>query len=358
MFARGTSPIRIAKALNAEGIACPEGRHWRDTTIRGHAARGTGSLRNEAYAGRMVWNRMRFIRDPATGKRVSRVNPEAAWVRADVPDLRIVDDALWERVEARLGVIRQNSGANAPDRPKFWEARRSGHVVTQKVFAHPCGGAMTNAGRDYLACATARKQGACTNGRGIRREVLETLILDALRERLMAPERVAAFVDAFISEWNRTLAETSADRDESVRELAKVERKLKGLIDAVADGFRAKGLQGQLDELEARRETLTASLDATAPAQPRLHPNLAQVYRDIAARLHEALKSGSGAQDAMEGTRSLTERIILTPVPDARGFEIELIGEIAAMVRLGVPDDRPVSTADFGRRSRFVPKVR
>ena len=29
---------------------------------------------------------MRFVRDPATGKRVSRVNPEAAWVRADVPD--------------------------------------------------------------------------------------------------------------------------------------------------------------------------------------------------------------------------------------------------------------------------------
>jgi site-specific DNA recombinase len=151
--------------------------------------RGTGVLRNEVYAGRLVWNRMRFVRDPATGKRVSRVNPEAAWVRADVPDLRIVDDALWQRVEARLGVIRQKCGANDPDRTRFWQARRSGHVLTQKVFCGTCGGAMTNAGRDHLACAAARKRGACTNGRGIRREVLETLILDALRDRLMAPER-------------------------------------------------------------------------------------------------------------------------------------------------------------------------
>jgi len=180
--------------------------------------------------------------------------------------------------------------------------------------------------------------------------VLEPLILDALRDRLMAPERVAAFVEAFISEWNRALAETSSGRDESVRELAKVERKLGGLIDAIADGFRAKDLQSQLDELQARRETLTASLEAPAPAQPRLHPNLAQVYRDKVARLHEALKSGSGAQEAIEGTRRLIERIILTPVSDARGFEIELIGEIAAMVRLGLPDERsvapPISAAD------------
>jgi site-specific DNA recombinase len=52
----------------------------------------------------------------------------------------------------------------------------------------------------------------------------------------------------------------------------------------------------------------------------------------------------------LERTRQLIERIILTPVPDARGFEIELIGEIAAMVRLGQADERadsrPVSATD------------
>ena len=47
MFAEGHSPVAIAKALNAEALPGPEGRAWRDTTIRGHAARGTGILRNE-----------------------------------------------------------------------------------------------------------------------------------------------------------------------------------------------------------------------------------------------------------------------------------------------------------------------
>ena len=46
-FNAGDSPLAIAKALNAERIPGPDGRPWRDTTIRGHALRGTGILRNE-----------------------------------------------------------------------------------------------------------------------------------------------------------------------------------------------------------------------------------------------------------------------------------------------------------------------
>jgi len=84
--------------------------------------------------------------------------------------------------------------------------------------------------------------------------------------------------------------------------------------------------------------------------QPRLHPNLPQVYRDKVACLHEALQSGSGAPEALEKLRQIIERIVLTPILDAKGFEIELIGEIAAMVRLGLPveraDSRPISATD------------
>jgi hypothetical protein len=38
-------------------------------------------------------------KDPATRKRVARLNPEKAWIVHSVPGLRIVDDALWEQVK-------------------------------------------------------------------------------------------------------------------------------------------------------------------------------------------------------------------------------------------------------------------
>jgi site-specific DNA recombinase len=94
MFAAGESPIAIAKTLNEKGVPGPSGRAWRDTTIRGHALRGTGILRNELYIGRLVWNRLTFIRNPATGRRVSRMNTSVQLTAHGVPALREQDHAF------------------------------------------------------------------------------------------------------------------------------------------------------------------------------------------------------------------------------------------------------------------------
>ena len=335
MFADGSSPIAIAKALNAENIPGPENRAWRDTTIRGHAQRGTGILRNELYVGQLVWNRMHFVRDPATGKRVSRLNPPDQWTRTKVPQLRIVDQELWETVQMPASMASAARVAlTSRTGPKFWEDRRSIHLLSQKVFCGGCGGSMTNIGRDYLACSSARKQGVCSNSRGIRRSELETLVLEALRNRLMQPELVAEFIAEFTTEWNRALAQSNAGREAEQRELATVERKLTGLINALADGFRAPGLQAQLDTLEGRRFTLKAKLASPAPSQPRLHPNLAELYRGKVERLHEALRATPDAREALDAARGLIERIIISSTAAGKGFEIELVGEIAAMIGL------------------------
>jgi len=62
-------------------------------------------VNNELYIGRLIWNHLRYIKDPSTGKRVSRLNPESEWIIKDVPELRIVDDALWHSVRERQGEI-------------------------------------------------------------------------------------------------------------------------------------------------------------------------------------------------------------------------------------------------------------
>ena len=88
-YAAGRSPREIAHRFNAEGIAGPRGTGWGPSTIHGSVKRCNGILNNELYIGRIVWNRQRFIKDPDTGKRVSRPNPEEEWITRDVPELRI-----------------------------------------------------------------------------------------------------------------------------------------------------------------------------------------------------------------------------------------------------------------------------
>jgi site-specific DNA recombinase len=63
-FAGGKSPRGIAIGLNKERIPGPRGGEWDASTINGNAARGTGVLNNEFYVGRLVWNRLRYAKDP------------------------------------------------------------------------------------------------------------------------------------------------------------------------------------------------------------------------------------------------------------------------------------------------------
>jgi hypothetical protein len=81
--------------MNKEGIAAPGGGEWGFSTINGNPKRGNGILNNEMYVGKLIWNRQRFLKDPDTGKRQARLNPETEWITQDVPALRILDDALW-----------------------------------------------------------------------------------------------------------------------------------------------------------------------------------------------------------------------------------------------------------------------
>ena len=162
--------------------------------------------------------------------------------------------------------------------------------------------------------------------------MLEDIILGALKHQLMAPDLVAEFIDEFHREVNRQRQGAELERTAAESELIAVTRKLNGLIDAIAEGLRAPGLQQRLDDLEARRTELEARLADPAPSPVRLHPNLAQLYRDKVASLHSALGDPELRTEALELIRGLIERVELHPAED--GFRVELVGEIANMVTL------------------------
>ena len=338
-FADGKSPRAIAKNLNERNITGPGGRPWQDTTIRGHAGRGTGILRNELYQGRLIWNRQRFVKDPTTGKRLSRPNQPKDWLIENVPQLKIVDEALWKKVASRLGDIAQSPTALALRKAAFWKERRPRYILTGLVTCGCCGHPLVAAGKDYLRCARFDRNGLCSNRRGIRRGVLESTVLSALQHNLMAPELVVEFISAFNQEVNRGRANAELDRQSARRRLCEVQGKLDGLITAIAEGIRSPGLQQRLDSLEAEKRKLDIQLSLPKPTPVRIHPNLAELYKKKIEKLHEALLSADTRASALELLRSIVEKIVVHP----RGngvFEIELIGEIANMVEIAIENER------------------
>src|SRR5271166_7195760 len=195
-FAAGTSPRAIARRLNDEGISGPDGALWTDSTLRGHAARGTGLINNELYIGKLVWNRLRYIKDPTTGKRVSRINPREKWISTEVPELRIVDEALWQNAKARQGeltikyanVITATRAAHAN---RLNGTHRPRSLLSGLLVCGCCSGPYALRGQDRFACSNHVMNGSCANSRTIGRETLENRLLLGLRDRLMAPEIAA-----------------------------------------------------------------------------------------------------------------------------------------------------------------------
>ena len=99
---------------------------------------------------------------------------------------------MWVDSFGRQGSIRASDRVANARATRFWDRRRSSHLLSGLVGCEECG-----IGRDYLACSAARGSGTYSNRQRIRRTALEGLIIDGLRQRLMAPELVEEFIRAF-----------------------------------------------------------------------------------------------------------------------------------------------------------------
>ena len=132
-------------------------------------------------------------------------------------------------------------------------------------------------------------------------------------------------------EWNRLQGDAAAEQDGQQTELRQVRQQIERLVDAIVGGTPAAAVRERLTVLEQRRLDLEAALaSATAPA-PRLHPNLASVYRQKVAELTRVLETEDAAE-ARDLVRSLVETITL--VPAGGRLQIEVRGELAAILQL------------------------
>jgi site-specific DNA recombinase len=332
-YASGMSPRKIAFALNAEKIPGPAGKDWGPSTINGNAARGTGILNNELYIGRLVWNRLRYVKNPDTGKRISKQNPPEEWVINGVPELRIVPQDLWDSVKTRQQGLKKNTRPDInKDRP-FWERTRPKYLLSGLMKCGSCGGSYTKISANLFGCATARNKGTCTNRLNIRRDNLENIILDGLKEQLMDPVLFEVFVREFKDELNRLQHEQGGDVEALKKELERIERQIDKLVMAIAEGANALSLNTKITELEERRNTLMEDISAQADAPlPFVHPNLAEVYRRKVARLSDLLEDPLLKNEAFEVIRTLIDEVRLSP--DNGVLRIDLKGELEGIISL------------------------
>jgi site-specific DNA recombinase len=347
----GISPREIAKRLNREGVAGPSGANWGPTTINGNRERGTGILNNELYIGKLVWNRLRYMKDPATGRRRSRLNPETDWITKEMPELRILPQEIWEAAKAR-----QNEMARAtrPDvqRKDFWELQRPRYLLSSLVKCGACGANYTKSGLHRFGCAAARDRATCTNHLTIRIEELEAAILAGLKRRLMEPPLFEEFAREFTAEVNRQRSMAAKEKTSLQEELTRVAKQIDRLVEAIVQGADALALNAKLKTLEEQKAVLESKLKATPAAEPLLHPALATIYRNKVERLEASLNEPSTGREAFELLRGLIDSVILTPA-DGK-LEIELRGDLAGILAVSQAGKAKASSKEKALQIKMV----
>ena len=345
-YARNKSPRAIASQLNSERVPSPSGKTWSQSTINGNRRRGTGILNNELYIGRLLWNRQRFIKDPDTGRRVTRLNDESEWIAQEVPELRIVPQDLWDKAKARQKDLDER-------KPGLWRRNRPRYLLSGLIKCGACDGGYSKINTTHYGCSASRNKGdsVCANRKTIARVYLEDAVLRALQTHLMRDDLVETFCQEYAQHLNELRATQYNAQRSKEAEQRRLEKRREHLIESICNGIdprlvkkEAKYVADRLEELEAE-ESLNQD---KPPSKPLVHPTMANRYRKEVENLRQALDRKDARAEASEHLRGLIGKIVLTPEPGREDLRIDLHGDLAGILQIASQKQaRPGKTLDL-----------
>jgi site-specific DNA recombinase len=204
--------------------------------------------------------------------------PQGEWQTRQAPELRIVSDALWQRVRGRYVPHLGRRGKGASPRTLF-----GGGMLS----CHACGAAVVAINAARYGCSARKDRGpaVCPSGATVLRQVLDTRLLGELRRELLAPAALAELQ----REVQRLVAQMQRDAGGGLQaaqtRLQALQGEIGRLVDAVATVGLSAALQGRLLAAETERDSLQQQLDQarTAAQTPALQVDdvLARYRRQV-----------------------------------------------------------------------------
>ncbi len=240
--------------------------------------------------------------------------PEDEWQKVAVPS--IILEAEWLEVQA--GIVR-NARQVTP--PSFV----SGPTMLAGIAkcGHPeCGHALTIAtgkgGRyRYYRCSRRLRRGetACS-GISMRDHALETIVIDALADRLLRPERLRVLLAGLLDESSAAVRERQAHLKALRTERTRVERAIQNMFDFIEQGIvspRDADFTARLANQRSRRADLEQEI---VLVERQLSTADRRITPEAIDRLGEVVlaKLRSDNSNVRQGyARRFIEKIVVTP---------------------------------------------
>lgn len=335
-YAEDMSYKQIAAMLNAEGIPTSQGPRskrlptWSRTAIR-------SMLSNTRYIGKLTWGTTFEKIDPESGRRVREDVPQEQWDTREAPELRIISDELWDKVQAvrsqKVTVGVQKTGGMSRT-----EASRR-YLLSNLMNCGICDGGIhvVTSNPTRYGCSSHRNRGkdACTNAFTIRQVELERTFVSALAHKLRAEdlrEELIRSLHGYLAEQAHLQVEADKaaleQRDEMIANRAKYLRHQTNLLQAIREGGGCRSLYEDLKEVEGKIARIDECL--AVGEGPPVKPITIDEVRDFVnehAHRFEGLLMGSAEQLKAEFQRRIRS-ITLTPGIDEQGPFYSVAGDV------------------------------
>jgi site-specific DNA recombinase len=208
-----------------------------------------------------------------------QARPEAEWIRAQRPELAVVQAELFARAQVRISerasAFVGTSHGRFIGRPRFAGAEPpyllSG-LLECACCGYPLGPGPVYSGRKraaYYTCSRYHRvgvQAGCHNGLRGAEKALDAAVIDAVAKALDG-ETVRVAVKDALALLTAQNADAAGRRASIRAELAAISARERKLLDAIADGDGAvaEAIRGRLSEELTRRDRLCAACSTVTP---------------------------------------------------------------------------------------------
>jgi DNA invertase Pin-like site-specific DNA recombinase len=327
LFAAAVSLKKIAKCLNERCLPSPRSRSsnsgtWCPTAIR-------AILKRELYKGEIVWNRSKFVKVPGTNKRRSRPRPESERKRFSAPELAIVSEDLWNKVQCRFKLVcGDRRGQSKPG--LLPRSLTSPYLFSGLLKCGLCGSSLIIASgggkKPKYVCSGYFNRGICTNKLYIRHDELEERLLGKLQTELLQPQAIELAIESFGRQLRSSLANMSNELTEMRSRKEKLEREIRNFTQAIAESGHSKYI---LEEISVREKEISGITNRLLSSTPdSIQTQIEEVRRLVEGgiqNLQSLFREESPA--AKQELRRHLSAILMFPLEDGEGWYYIAEGE-------------------------------
>jgi site-specific DNA recombinase len=332
-YAKGLGLHTIALQLNADHMKSSRPQGWSQGGV-------AGILRNPHYIGKVVYGKKITVARTGKKQKVLRATNPSTWITVEQPDLRVIPQALWDRVQ------KQREARGGPRGPHGRLMGRdskqeivSAYLLTGSAICQECGGSIRitvrgvghKAGRRYTpnyGCAAFETRGTCKNNVVVPSREVEAAVVARI-SRYLDQDIMEPAVDRALARMVEQRGPGPDRRQHLAGEIAKLAQRGARLAAAISEGGELAPLVNEIKQVEARKAEaeaeITALVDDAAPVDPREVKRALVAYgRDI-----KGLLAGTPGQARVVLRQLLRGKITMAPfrTNGTRGYRFS--GELA-----------------------------